>query len=91
MTVHILAPPELRLDGLHCREAKARGANRVREAVWELPLSVAVTTAVWVVLTAPAVALNLPEGDQAAIVTDAGTVRLELLSRRATVVLDGAG
>ena len=88
--MHVLAPPEFRLDGLHCRAARDSGGNRVREAVWELPLSVALTTAVWVVLTAAAVALNVAVADPAATVTDAGTVRLELLSPSPMAALVGA-
>ena len=89
--MQVLAPPDDRLDGLHCREAKASGGNRVREAVWELLPSVAVTTTVCVPVTVPAVALKVALVAAAATLTDAGTVSRELLSPSATAVLAGAG
>jgi hypothetical protein len=62
----------------------------VSEAVCALLPSVAVTTAVWVVVTAPAVAVKLALLAPLDTVTDAGTVRLALLLLKATAVLAGA-
>jgi hypothetical protein len=82
VTVQVLALPEVRLDGLHCREAKASGVadgRIVSEAVCVLLPSEAVITAVWVVVTVPAVAVKLAEAAPAATVTEAGTLRAVLL------------
>jgi hypothetical protein len=95
VTVQVLALPEVRLDGLHCREDKANGAwdgRMVSEAVCALLPRVAVTTAVWVVVTAPAVAAKVAEVAPAATVTEAGTVSAVLLLESATAVAPvGAG
>ena len=87
----MLAPPDDKLEGLHCREARARDGNRVREAVCERLPNVAVTTTVWALATVPAVAVNLALVEALDTVTDAGTVRLALLSPSMTMVLADAG
>ena len=91
MTVQVLAPPKLRLVGLHCKETKASGGNSVREAVCELPFRLAVITAVCEVLMVPAVAVKVAVLAPLATVTEAGTVTFELLSLNVTLVLVGAG
>ena len=80
----------LKLVGVHATEVRANAGNRVREAVCELVPTAAVTTAVWLVLTVPAVAVKLAVLAPLAMVTDVGTVRLELLSLMVTAVLAGA-
>jgi len=88
--VQVLAPPELKLVGLHCKETKASGGSSVREAVCELVPSVAVITAVCVLLIVPAVALKVALVAPLATVTDDGSVRLVLLSLTVTAVLASA-
>lgn len=56
-------------------------------AVEVAALSVAVTVALPFAEIVPAVAVNVPAVELAAMVTDAGTVREELLDARETVVL----
>ena len=90
LTVHVPMAPKTRLVG-HCSDERASGGARIREVVWELPPSRAVTTAVWMVLTVPAVALKVALVVAAATLTEAGTVSRELLSLSATAVLAGAG
>ena len=80
----------LRPVGLQLKEVKISPGNSVKEAVWALVPSAAVTTAVCVVLTVPAVAVKLAVLAPVATVTDVGTVRLELLSLMVTAVLAGA-
>jgi hypothetical protein len=63
------------------------GAVTVTEAVFELLFSDAVTVAVWLDVTVPAVAVKLPVVDPAATVTEVGTVSAALLSETATEVL----
>ena len=89
--MQVLAPPDDRLDGLHCSDETASAGDKVREAVCELLPSVAVTTAVWVPGTAPAVALKVALVAAAATLTEAGTVSSGLLEPSATAVLAGAG
>lgn len=80
-----------RLVGLHLSDEMVSAGASVREAVWELLPSFAVTTAVCVVVTAAAEALNFADVAPDGTVTDVGTVRYELLSLRVTAVLeDGA-
>ena len=46
VTVQVLEAPEPRLVGLQATEESTVGATRLRVAVWETPLKVAVTMAV---------------------------------------------
>jgi hypothetical protein len=91
ITVHVAAPPGARLDGLHATEVVSTtgavmvGVN-VTFAVREAPLKVAVTVALWFVVTEAAVAVKVVEVDPAGTVTNAGTVRLPALLVRVTVV-----
>lgn len=81
--------PEVRLDGLHCREDKASGAEdgrMVSEAVCALLPRVAVMAAGWAVVTVPAVAAKLAEVAPAATVTEVGTVSAALLLESATAL-----
>ena len=83
-------PPEFTVAGLHCKEARANGGSRVTEAVCEPLPNAAVTTAVCMLVIVPAVAVKLALVAPLATVAEAGTVRLEVLSLRVTVVLPGA-
>jgi hypothetical protein len=60
------------------------------EAVFDMPLKVAVTVAVCMVLTVAAVAEKIAWDVDANTVTDAGTVSMVLLSESATARLAGA-
>jgi hypothetical protein len=90
VAAHVLVAPEIRLVGLQLKEISVSGSNSVRDTVWELLPSVALTAAVWVALTALAPAKNVALVEPAETVTDAGTVTLELLSPSATLVFEGA-
>ena len=61
-------------------------AFRVREAVFETLPALAVTLAVWVVVTPAMLALNVALLEEAAMVTEAGTVTALLLLARVTAV-----
>lgn len=87
----MLVLPEVRPLGPHCREARARDGISVREAVCELLPSVAVTTAVWALAIVPAVAMKFALVEALDTVTDAGTVRLALLSLSPMMVLAEVG
>jgi hypothetical protein len=91
VTVQVVAAPELTLVGLQARPETRVGATRIKVAVWEALLSVAVTVALWVVVTVPAVAVKLALLAPFDTVTEVGTLRLALLSLSATLMLDGAG
>jgi len=92
VTVHAVAAPEFTLEGLQARAETSMGATRLKVAVLEAPLSVAVMVAGWVVVSALAVAAKVAEVAPAAKVTAEGTVSEALLSERATIVpLLGAG
>ena len=56
----------------------------MREAVVELPFNDAVTIAVWLVGTVPALALKLAAEDPAGTITDAGMLMAVLLLESAT-------
>jgi hypothetical protein len=87
VTVQLLVAPEDRVVGLHwSAESEAEGAVSAIEAVLETPLSVAVTTAVWLADIVPATALNVALVLAAGIVTEAGTLSRVLLSDSVTVV-----
>ncbi len=91
LTVQVLALPDDRLEGLHCREARASGV-RVSEVVSELPPSVPVMTAVCAVVKVPAVAVKPAAVCPAVTVTDAGTVSAGSLDDKVTFAPDcGAG
>jgi hypothetical protein len=61
-------------------------AFRVRAKVFEIPLAVAVSVAIWFVLAAVAVAVKLALVAPAAMVTEPGTVTAPLLLARLTAV-----
>jgi hypothetical protein len=82
VTVHEEVAPDETDVGEHCRLEIVRlaGGVTVSENVLEEPLRVAVE------VTEPAVAVNAAAVEPAGTVTDAGTVKAELLSVTATVV-----
>jgi hypothetical protein len=84
----VLALPESKLDGLHCREARASGGTKVREVARELLPSEPVITAVCVVTNVPAVAAKPAPVCHAATTTEAGTVSAELLDDKVIVAPD---
>jgi hypothetical protein len=88
-----LAPaPEVMIVGVQDRVLMAADAVSVKVAVLDVPLKVAVTTAVWSEVTTPLVAVNVDEVEPAAKVTDAGTVSdALLLERETTAPPDAAG
>ncbi|NWF84226.1 MAG: hypothetical protein HXY18_10390 [Bryobacteraceae bacterium] len=85
VTVQVLLAPEESVVGAQASVETDSGTISAMEAVWELPFSVAVTTAVEAAVMAPAVAVNVALDEPAATVTDAGTDSSELLSDRETV------
>jgi hypothetical protein len=85
VTVQVLVAPEARLAGLQASEETRTGATRLTMVLAELPLYVAVVVVFWSPLMAAVVALKLTEVAAAAAVTDAGTVRAELVSDRVTI------
>jgi hypothetical protein len=88
--VQVVEAPEFTLVGLQARPETKVEATRLKVAVWEALLSVAVMLALCVVLTAPAVAVKLALLAPLDTVTEVGTLRLALLSLSATLMLDGA-
>jgi hypothetical protein len=88
VTEQELEVPEDRLAGLHWTEdnAGAAAGEIVKEAVFEIPLAVAVTVAVCVEVTALASTVNDALVEPTAMAADAGVVRYVLLSESATVI-----
>ncbi|MBV6465992.1 MAG: hypothetical protein PGMFKBFP_01289 [Anaerolineales bacterium] len=86
LTVHVADAPDPREDGVHASEVSTAGLTRLNDVDTRTPFNEAVTVAVPSAVTVPAVAEKLPLDAPAATVTDAGTVRLALLSDTATVV-----
>ena len=85
-TVQLAAAPEFTLVGLQAKAVTSVGATRVKLAVWEEPLRVAVTVAVCVVVMAPRLAVKVVEVLLAGTVTDAGTVSAVLLLESPTAL-----
>lgn len=83
-------PPGARLDGLHATEvtsttAGAEGGVKGTFTVRELPLKVAESVTLWLVVTVAAAAVKVAAVEPAATVTEDGTVRLPLPLLRVTV------
>jgi hypothetical protein len=74
VTVHEPVAFDVRVVGLQTSELTNTGATRLIVAGAELPLYVAVTVAVRLLLSVPVVALKLAVVAFATTVTDAGTV-----------------
>ena len=84
--MQVVEVPELTLVGLQARVETSVGAIRLKFAVWEEPLRLAVMMAVWLVVMAPMVALNVAEVLLAGTATDAETGSAVLLLASATVL-----
>ena len=84
--MQVVDAPELTLGGLQARPETKVGATRLRVAVCELPLRVAVTVAAWVVVMVPRLAVKVVEALFAGTVTAAGTVSAVLLLESPTAL-----
>jgi hypothetical protein len=85
-TVQLAAAPELTLVGLQASAETRVGATRLKVALWDEPLRLAVTVAVCVVVMVPRLAVKVAEVLLAGTVTDAGTVNAVLLLESPTVL-----
>ncbi len=83
-TVQVELPFESRLVGLQVRPVNVSGGTREIRAVCELPFRVAVTLAVWLLVTVPTVAMKVVVRPPAATVTEAGMIRAGLLADKIT-------
>jgi hypothetical protein len=83
--VHVLAAALTKLVGAQLTELGTTGSARVIAMLAELPPRRAVTVADWLLETVAVVALKVAEAAPAETVTDAGTVRVELVSIRVTI------
>jgi hypothetical protein len=91
-TVHTICTPPVTVPGLHASAETTGKAVRVKAALCEVPLALAVTCTVLLTKTAEATALKLALVEPAATGTEAGTVNAELSLLTATVrPLPGAG
>lgn len=73
-----------RLAGAQLSEVGVTGGTKLIVVLAETLFKVAVTVALWLLLTVPVVALNVPEVAFAATVREAGTVRTILVLVRLT-------
>ena len=85
VAVHELFALAANVEGLHCREVKFTGPCNLIVVVGDDPLSDAVMVAVALVVTLPAVAVNVAVVLLAATFTEEGTVKAALFDDRATV------
>jgi hypothetical protein len=85
-TVQVEEAPEITVDGEQASEERTAGATSENETVAEEPFSVALNTALASPVTAATVAVKAALDCPAATVTEAGIVKLELLSESATLV-----
>jgi hypothetical protein len=85
VTVQLLPLPEASEAGLHCSEETTAGESSETEAVLDELLSVAVSAAVWSVVTAAALTVKDALLEAAGTVTDAGALRFALSLARETV------
>jgi len=93
VTVQVVVEEAARVVLAHCKELRViAAAETVRVAVLLMPLRVAVMAGVWVEVTVAAMAVNVAVVAPEATVTDAGTVRAEvlLLERVTTEPPEGA-
>jgi hypothetical protein len=86
VTVQVVDAPEFTLVGLHASAETRVGAIRLKVAVLEEPLRVAVMIADWLMVMVATVALKVAEVLLAGTVTDAATGRAVLLLESATVL-----
>ena len=89
--MQVVDAPEFTLVGLHARAETSVGATRLKVAVCEEPLRVAVMIADWLTVIVATVAEKVAEELLADTVTDAATGSAALLEESATVLPpDGA-
>jgi hypothetical protein len=81
----VLDPFGPKVEGEQPSEAGVATDTRLTVVVLETPFRVAVTVAVWLVLSAAVVAAKVPVDDPAATATEAGTVRALALFVSVTV------
>ena len=74
VTVHVDAPPPVRLAGAHISEVNVAWGTKAMDVPCELPLKDAVTLAVKLLVIVPAAAIKVALEAPAATVTDTGTV-----------------
>ncbi|GMU23211.1 MAG: hypothetical protein AMXMBFR13_32930 [Phycisphaerae bacterium] len=86
VTVQVLLAPEFNDEGLQVRPVRRAGAARFTEKVRELPFRFAVTTAVELEVSVPAVAVKFAEVAPEGTVTAEGAVNELLLLARDTAV-----
>jgi hypothetical protein len=84
VTIQLPVALGARMVGLQASEERAADASRFTVAVFETPLIVAVTVAAWLLVTAPAVTVNVADVEPDATVTEAGVVSPLLLSESET-------
>jgi len=82
--VQVEAPPDDKLVGAQPKEVITVGATSETTAVWDVPLKLAVTLAVWSVVMVPAEAVKLAEVAPETTVTDEGTLKAPTLLDRDT-------
>jgi hypothetical protein len=85
VTVHVLAEPPVKLVGAQLTELSVAVATRLMTTLLRLLPRVAVTVADWLLETVVVVTLKAADATPAAIVTEAGTVSVELVLVRVTV------
>jgi hypothetical protein len=86
VSVQVVVPPELTLVELQPRPVTSIGTTRVKVVACVLPFKLPVIVASWVLVSVPTVAVKLAVVDPADTVTEAGVVKAELLTAKATLV-----
>ena len=87
VTVQVEVPGAFTLAGVQDRPLRVVAAFRFTDAVLVCPFQLAVTVAVWSLVTVPAVALNVPLLDPVLIVRLAGTLNTPRLLDKVTVAV----
>jgi len=87
--VQAVEAPEFTLVGLQARVETSVGAIRLKVAVWEEPLRLAVMVADWLAVTVLAVAVKVAEVAPAGTVTEARIVSKGSLSESAITAPPG--
>ena len=86
-TTQVEVPGAFTLAGVHDKPLRVVAAFRFTDALLLCPFQLAVTVAVWSLLTVPAVAVKVPPLDPALIVMLAGTLNRPRLLDKATVAV----
>ncbi len=87
VTVQVEVPGAFTLAGVQDKPLRVVAAFRFTDALLLCPFQLAVTVAVWSLLTVPAVAVKVPLLDPALIVMLAGTLNRPRLLDKATVAV----